>query len=132
LTTAWENEVLTGAEFLSRLPKPPFFRVPSFRLSTRTFNRVLDKKNGATVILPAQVNVRAGPVVAEANGSHLLCNATAGDKIIWRQLAAATAKRAGYRSKQHFLRSWRRKNPGTAADTIISTLDLVPISLMPN
>lgn len=130
LTTAWEKEVLSGAEFLSRLPRASSFRVPSLHLPKSTLNRLMNGNGRTVVILPRRRSVPSGSVLVDVRGRQLLCSAQTIELDDSSTLSTDLLTAAGYSSRKQFRREWEQRNGRAAAQDQVSVFELKPLNYL--
>jgi hypothetical protein len=109
LTTAWENEIVSGTDFLRSLPSRPHgFKVPSLRISAFTAAALRRRGGEGLIILPAEADVRTGPLVLEHNGQSSLVSVASVLKTTVRELTLSQLRLSQYGSKKALSRALTR------------------------
>jgi ABC-type lipoprotein export system ATPase subunit/GNAT superfamily N-acetyltransferase len=109
LTTAWENEVVGGTDFLRTLPpRGQGFKVPSLRIDASTAAALRKRGGAGVIILPDGADVRTGPLVLEHNGRSSLVSVARVMQTTIRDLTPNQLRLSQYGSKKALTRSLTR------------------------
>ena len=105
LTTAWEHEVMSGAEFLRHLaPRPLDFRVPQLRVPARVIPQFGRKRGTRLVVLSGRQYLRTGLLTLQAGKRTLLVNVSSVRHRKHSELSSQEIRDAGFTSRKSLLR----------------------------
>lgn len=125
LTTAHENEVMSGEQFLARLGSGPSARrAPTLKIDRAAFERLKKKKQCVSVLAP-HVPIQLGPLFVRGNGKTVPAIALEARQTRLDDIRNGEISDAGYRSKKQFLRAQKRN--GFVGKSNLTFVRLAPI-----